>query len=69
MTVFEKVENDYPPRRIIKINNNNDDLPVMAGQSIKLETSPDGEEPVNETCPRGKAWSVKVFIIVTETDA
>ena len=42
---------------------------VAAGQSLKIETSPDGEEVLDEECPVGKAWAVYVFVKIVETDA
>ena len=42
---------------------------VSAGKSLKIETSPDGEEVLNAECPAGKAWSVQVDVTITETDA
>ena len=42
---------------------------VADGQSLKIETSPDGEEVLNAECPAGKAWSVQVDVTITETDA
>jgi len=69
MAIFEKTEDTYPPRKIIKINNNGNAIVVTAGKSLKLETSPDGQEFVSEVCPEGKTWSVVIFCIITETDA
>ena len=42
---------------------------LAAGQSLKIETSPDGEEILNEECPAGKAWAVYVFVKIVEIDA
>lgn len=44
-------------------------IAVVAGQSLKVETSPHGEEVLNAECPAGKAWSVQVDVTITETDA
>jgi hypothetical protein len=41
---------------------------VTAGQSIKIETSPGGEEVLNAICPPDKKWVVKITVNVTETD-
>ena len=42
---------------------------VTAGQTLKVETSPSGEEVLEATCPEGKAWSVTVVVDITEIDA
>jgi len=49
---------------------------AVAGQSIKLETTPGGEEisilkngEDFSTVPEGKAWSVTSFFRIEETDA
>lgn len=45
-----------------------DIINVSAGQSLKIETSPNGEETVDMECPEGKQWQVKIDIVVLETD-
>ena len=42
---------------------------VTAGQSLKIESSPDGDEFLEIACPPGKAWSVKLDVTITEADA
>jgi len=42
---------------------------VAAGQSLKIETSPDGGEVLDAECPAGKAWSVQMGVTITETNA
>ena len=42
---------------------------VSAGQSVKIETSPGGEEILAVECPAGKAWSARIIVEITETDA
>jgi hypothetical protein len=42
---------------------------VAAGQYITVETTPEGEELLNEQCPAGKVWSVTTTIVINETDA
>lgn len=44
-------------------------IAVAAGQTLKVETSPDGEEVLEVTCPAGKAWLVSIVVDITETDA
>jgi len=43
-------------------------IPVPAGRSIKIETSPGGEEILDVECPVGKSWSVRVIVEIDETD-
>jgi organic hydroperoxide reductase OsmC/OhrA len=42
---------------------------MVAGQEIKLETSPDGEELLAITCPEGKVWRVSVRVDLAIDDA
>ena len=42
---------------------------VTAGQSLKIESSPQGEEILDEMCPAGKTWMVRVELSVIEQDA
>jgi len=46
-----------------------EDISVSAGKSFKIETSPQGETILDEECPAGKSWSVRVIVEITETDA
>ena len=39
---------------------------VAAGQSLKVETSPGGDDILDVECPAGKAWSVDITITVRE---
>ena len=45
------------------------DIDVVAGQSLKIETSPDGEDILDIECPVGKVWKARVIVEITETDA
>ncbi len=47
----------------------NDTFSLTAGKVLKIETSPDGEEVLNETVPSGKTWSVTVSVYIREVDA
>jgi len=51
------------------IKSGHETISVVAGQSLKIETSPDGVEVLDAECPAGKAWSVKVDVTTTEVDA
>ena len=44
-------------------------LDVIAGKSLKIETSPYGEEVLDVEVPVGKAWYVEISVLITETDA
>lgn len=41
---------------------------VSAGQSLKIETSPGGEEVLNVECPAGSSWTVHITIAINELD-
>lgn len=38
-------------------------------QSLRIETSPNGDEILNVECPAGKSWTARVIVEITETDA
>lgn len=42
---------------------------VSAGQTLKIETSPDGIEVVEIVCPDGKKWSLHISVFVEESNA
>lgn len=47
-----------------------DIFPVDEGQVLKIETSPGGEERLNEGPPAGKKWTrVRLTLAVVEEDA
>ena len=41
---------------------------IPAGKSLKIETSPAGEEILNVTVPAGKSWAVAMQIVVVESN-
>lgn len=41
---------------------------MAAGKSLKIETSPEGEEILDVEVPAGKAWVATVNVHVVETD-
>lgn len=47
----------------------NDTITLPPGKTMKIETSPDGEEIMNETVPAGKQWTITVGVHIVETDA
>ena len=44
-------------------------LEIEPGQTLKIETSPNGAEILSELCPVGCNWSVQISVIINETDA
>ncbi len=42
-------------------------IPVNAGQTFKMETTPDGVEALNVTCPEDENWDVHVIVKITST--
>ena len=42
---------------------------ITAGQSLKIETSPMGEELLNSEVPEGKIWTINLDVQINETDA
>lgn len=46
-----------------------DDFDLIAGKTLKIETSPRGSEFLVATVPAGKAWRVQVAVSIVETDA
>jgi len=40
---------------------------ASAGQSLKIETSPRGEELLDAEVPAGKSWTVTVNVYIVET--
>jgi len=46
-----------------------DGIEVAAGQTFKIEVSPDGSEILAAACPAGKRWVGRVIVEFTEMDA
>lgn len=44
-----------------------DEFDMAAGKTLKIETSPAGEEILNEEVPAGKSWHVTISISISET--
>lgn len=61
------VEHEWP-QKLVR-SGQADFFPMTVGKNLKIETSPGGEELLNETCPAGKAWSVRIIVEIEETDA
>ena len=43
-------------------------ITVTGGQTLKVETSPSGEEILAETCPENETWSVHIHVQISITD-
>ena len=56
---------NYPAARSLS---DSDVLVLPAGKRLLIETSPSGEEVLNEQVPVGKTWHVTVSVVVSETD-
>jgi len=41
---------------------------IQPGQTLKIETSPGGEEILNFECPPGSVCTVQVSVIINEVD-
>jgi len=44
-------------------------LELVAGKSLRIETTPQGVEILNAEVPAGKTWTVEMSVLITETDA
>lgn len=56
-----KVENK---RNVIDMRS----IAVTSGQTLKIETSPNGEEILVKVCPEGETWTVTMHIVISITD-
>lgn len=45
-----------------------DNIIVPAGKTLKIETTPDGEEVLNVVVPAGKRWVVAIGVDIREED-
>ena len=41
---------------------------VVAGQTLKIQTSPEGEDILEELCPEGEGWEVRIQVRIEITD-
>jgi hypothetical protein len=67
---MELIEHDWPAR-VMKSGMEND-IALIAGEKIRVQTYVGGEIVdvlAEQTCPEGKAWSARVIVEITETDA
>ena len=63
---MELIERSSPA---VKSYVGDDTATVSAGQSLVIETSPEGEEILDAEVPAGKSWAVTISVRVVETDA
>ncbi len=45
------------------------EISIPVGTSLRIETTPGGEDILNVECPAGKVWVARVIVEITETDA
>ncbi len=55
-------------RAAVTIKFGTTEVACPAGRSLTIETAPGGEELLNEVCPAGKGWVVRVSVEIIETD-
>lgn len=46
-----------------------DNFVLPAGKTLKIETTPAGEEILQAEVPTGKKWAVSIIVNIVETDA
>ena len=44
-----------------------DTITIPGGKTFKIETSPNGEEILNQVVPEGKTWVVDMNVKITES--
>ncbi len=44
-------------------------IPIAVGQSLRIETSPGGEEILNIECPPGSSWTARIIVEISENGA
>ncbi len=49
-----------------KLTAEDGNITVVAGQSLKIETTPGGVELLNDVCPTGKTWKVAISVSIDE---
>lgn len=53
------------PAKVVYVGDTSGTL--AAGQSLKIETFPLGDEILDVEVPVGKIWSVRVYVVMEET--
>ena len=62
-----ELSNTEVTARVLKTGD--DSFQMVAGQSLKIETSPSGGEVLAVTVPEGKVWQVLTYVSIVEMDA
>ena len=62
---MELIDKSVPARNTFSGDQN---LTVTAGQSLKIETSPQGVDCLNVKVPSGEEWSVNLYVQIVKTD-
>jgi len=55
------------PQKVVK-SGQEGGISVPAGKSLRIETSPEGEDILDVECPVGKTWLVRIIVEIEETD-
>ena len=63
---MELIDKSVPARTTFSGDEN---INISAGKSLKIETSPNGDNYLNTEVPEGKQWSVNIYVQIVETDA
>lgn len=54
---------DWEVKPATKISTNSSEtVQLSVGQSLKVETTPNGEEVLNIECPEGEIWNARVTV-------
>jgi len=51
------------------VSGGHEEFDIVAGKTLRIETSPGGTEVLAVTVPAGKKWRVMIGVEVVETDA
>ena len=60
---------DHPYTAKVIKSGMDEGISIPVGSALTVETTPGGQEILNETCPSGKVWVARVIVEITETDA
>ena len=55
------------PAKLIK-SGDEEGISIPPGKTLKIETTPGGEEVLAVMCPPGKMWSARIIVEITETN-
>ena len=58
---------DLPARSVYV--SSGDEVEIPAGKTLKIETSPRGQDILEVEVPAGKVWTVRFNLVVDESDA